>query len=1354
VRKVTAPPTPTPAQVAAYETLKKQVGVYAEGAREYRDTVTEIIKLHYGMKKREVLEGLDIAVAHEKQTLRAAQLTAIAALEQFIKDYSGAAKDDDATPNAMYRLAALYEDRARGEDAKEDMSIGLRPAIAYYKRVLVEFPDYRERAGVMYFLGHAMNDAGRTDEAQQVWRALVCNNHFTYPTPPDPKDPEHDTVRPLPQDNKEEFWIGFRQRYPSPDYLRRRGRPTETVFVDPYPADCKGVGQPNIGPKDDPKYVQEVWWQIGNWEFDQLDNGAGLIRGRTADPYLLTLPSVWGYNRGASAYQHALEYKNRNLFGVALYKYAWTLFKQQRYEAATREFVKLLTFTDEQEKLTGDSGADFRAEAYQYIAGSLLNVDFKGPDADEPYIPRPDPIEEGDPLAEKKLHVAVDRVQDPSLIPQDKPWAIEIYKSLASEMRGVNHFANAIEVYQAVLKKWPMHASAPEVQASIAETYDQMNLINNRPGTPEWDRVAGQALGARTALANYIGNTPWVDANKDNPQAIQAAERLVKGGLRNAAAAHTNNARQALADAQASGDPAYQIERLTRAQADYRLAAMGWYGFLPQDENAPDAYESRYWLADARFNVVRIGVVLNKLDKNRFPEPSPKEIDEARQAALDVRDSNEDDKYLQNAALMVVGVADVRRDLEYQRYDATGGQSGIEKVTELKVTADEPPKPLKTPLPAAVKESMAARDEYVQRVPASMDTEGNLSLFQYYVGETYFLYGQFDEARGRFEPMYKERCGKDKYGYLAWEKLITMSNKMGDAERSRQLAEAEKAKSCALSEEQKQAGALIVNPTLQEAAYVKAREKFDQAQKASPGPERDKLWREAGAMYEAALSAAPGRDEAPEAAMNAAYAYKQVGDFNKAIDLYNKFIAEYGSEERLTTLQKGDAKEKKAPDLKKYEERVKFLGGAYDALASTYYGFFNYQRAAETFDKIASNERFDEKKRKDSARNAMVLYANMGQRQKMLDQSKIYAKLKPTADEKANADFLIADYDYKQWNPQGADNGGNREVRIAADRAHQQFYAQNKNNAAAGKYALESAWKVAKLKKAGGDPAARGWSKTTITAWEAFDRQNTKTPEGAKESTLPPYSDYGAEAEYSLIDDELREKYDYETNHHRYTGAVDDIVGEYDANGNLKKPGKLQTSKKEATSQAEKLDHTINTYKSPEWTPAALARQGTIADSIRTALYETRPPALKYFTAREEALLKQLENSGRDDLQEKADQYRDAKKDAWRERRDKEIAAMDEGAVGRYVTAVLLARQLNVGNAAVSHAIARLAYLENVAGADKMQTYVSKVIDPTDPERKRTVQYQEGMFMQARAGLTSTPPASGRPTPAPVPPAP
>jgi tetratricopeptide (TPR) repeat protein len=1337
VRKVAAElPPPTPEQLSALQAMQAETDAYENGAREYRDTVTTIVQLHYEEKKKEILSGLDREITTEKAELKKARETAIAKLEQFIQTYSGPRAQPEATPDAMYRLAALYEERARSEDANQDLSIGLKPAIALYKRVINEFPKYRELAGIYYFLGHAYNDSNRTEEAQQVWRSLVCHNHYPYPTAADPKNPDADTITKLPQDNEEPYWSAWRNVHHDPRSLKRGG--PDTTYIDPYPSDCVAIDQPSLRIGEEPKYVAEVWWQIGNWEFDQQDLRGGVVKEEPA--------AVYDYNRAASAYQHSMQGKKYPLYGVAVYKYAWTLFKQQRYEAATRQFVQLLLYTDQMQKERGDPGADFRSEAYTYIAGSLTNIDFKGPDPSEPYIARPDIVdtEPRPEVAELKLHVAVERVKDPSLIPQDKPWTIEIYKALAGEFRSLNQFNNAIEVYADILKKWPMDPTAPDVQAAIAETYDQLN-VTKRVGTPEHDKLAAKALEARTMLANYIGNTPWTDANKDNPAALQNAERLVRGGLRLAAAQHTNNGKAQLMAAGQTGDPNEQSDHLSRALSEYKLAALGWQGFLKQDENAPDAYDSRFWLADAKHNQVRIDVLLHKLKRERFPEPSQREVDEAKAAAIDVRDSNEDDKYLEPAAFFAVDESDVNRDVEYQRFVDTKGTSGIEQRTEVKFdgTDVEKRKVISSPVPPPVLNSLSAREEYVQRVPTNLDVNHRAMEYQYYAAETYFLYGDFDDAKARFEPMYRDHCGKDEYGYKAWEKLITMSNLSRDAERSRQLAEAEKNHSCAVNDTQKVSAEGIVKPTIQAAFYQDAAKVFKQAQDASPGPERDKLWRKSAEMYEGALKEAPGRDEAPEAAINGAYAYKQVGEFGKAIDMYNLFISNYGSEANLSKLDKGDGKT--PPDPAKYKTRLQFLGDAYTALSTTYYGFFNYQRAAETYEKIGGISRFDEKRRKDAARNAMVLYANMGQREKAAANYHTLLTLHPSPDERANADFLVADYDYKQWNPKGSDSGSNRQSRQNAEGALQGFYGTNRGNPAAAKFALEAAYEVFKMKKTVGDTSYRGAATTTIAAWEFF-RAHASIKDGKSEALTPPFSDYAAEAEYTLDNDEIRANYDYETGHHKYTGATEDILGKFDKNGTQLKAGAYQTDAKAAQKYDEKLEHIAATYPSLEWVPAAIARQGSIYDALRTGLYNAVPPAIKYFTPQQEALLKQLENSGRQNLQDQADELRTTVKEGWRKKKDVELTAADELMVRRYATAVALARKYNVRNDEVTHAIARLAYFTDIIGNDKMREYVSKAKDPNGS----SISYSDNMYLQSRPGLTATPAPNGEGLPVPV----
>jgi hypothetical protein len=1153
--------------------------------------------------------------------------------------------------------------------------------------------------------------------------------------------------------------VNWRQRFrdwKSP----RKGNP-ETTYEEVYPQDCQWIAQPKLRQGDDPKYVPEVWWQIGNWEFDQLD-----IRGGNTDDEPV---AVWDLNRAASAYVQALKFKAQPVHSVSLYKYAWTLFKQQRYEEATKQFKNLLLETDELEK-AGQAVGDFRSEAYTYIASSLTNIDFAGPGDWEPFIARPDIVDtEPKPeVAEKKLHIAIDRVKDPAIIPQDKPWTIEVYKGLAMEFRSLNHFNNAIETYELILKKWPMHPTACETQNAIAETYDQM-LVTKKQGTPEYEALSAKTLEARTLLAGYIGTTPWTDANKENPGAIQTCERLVRGGLRQAAAAHTNKGKAYLLGAAQSGNEKEALDMLGRSLQEYRLAALGWQGYLKQDENAPDAYESRFWLADAYNKMIRVQYLLWQRKPDTYAEPTQKDIDAAKAAAIDVRDSNEDDKYLDVAAVMVVEETDVRRDLEYARYDRTKGSQGIQKRLQIEENnpGTEQSSVVTAAVPQVVVESIKVRDEYITRVPPDKDTNKNSILYAYDNADVYFVYGQFKDARDRFTPIYKEHCGKDEYGYKAWEKLISMAAKSHDIDTARQLAEAEQKHSCVVAGTdptlQGKASALAT-AIGQEAGYVDAKRKFIEAcgrdllketDRCDPVTDKNKkTWEEAAHLYEDALKAAPGRNEAPAAAMRAAFSWKQIGHFNEAIADYNLFISEYGKEKTLDTLQNGDkTKGGAGKDPDQYKKRVNFLQLAYDELGTTYYGFFNYQKAAETYDKTAANERFEKTKRKDAARNAMTLYNAIGQRDKMLNQYRIVNKLDPTTEERANYDYLVADFDYRQWNKDGRDEGSNKQARLQAQASLNSFYNANKANKAAAKYALEAIWKVAKLRKAGGDIGYRDAFKSTIAAWDFMKLYGVIGKDGQPEANSPPYTDYGAEAEYTLLDEEIHDKFDYETGHHNYQAMnAEQIMGKLDQKtGKFIKTGAYQDDAKKADEYDQKLQHIVSTYRSLEFVPAAIARQGSLYDSLRTGLYYCAGKKFNdnLIPQQFRQILQQMKASGRDDLIDKASDIEAAIKQGWRDKRDQETNAADEIMVRRYSQAYTLGKAYNVKTPSVTRALGRLAYFTPLIGNAKMRQYVTGTTDPTDQSKMRKLSYSDDMFLQAHPGLTALPQTSGVAPPAP-----
>jgi hypothetical protein len=1311
-----APPSPPPtaAQLKAFAILQQEAAEYEKGTKDFRRNLTMIVRNHYEQRRKRVLSALDRELSVEKRGLDESRDEAIARLEEFVARYSGPNADPRATPDAMFRLGALYEEKARAR-SDADLTTGLDPAISMYRRIIREFPKYEEIAAVHYYLGHSFTDSGRIEEGQQAWRTLVCASRYSVQD--DPKDAGKILLQPMPQDHEDKFWNDWYNKNPVPlDQAKgkraaaiKRGAnklidTEELTFADPYDG-CKPLPQ-KTEPGDDPRYLAEIWWQLGNFHFDQIDPHGG--------PYNL--------NRAVVAYQQSMQYTKPPIYGVSLYKLAWTYFKQQRYHTAVDWFVKLLGYADDQEAKTGDPGADFRQEAFTYIAGSLTYVDFEGPPPELPYIPRSDVLDtESDPLlAEQKMAIAITRVQDPQLIPQDKKWTVEIYKALAQEFIEITQNRNAVATLELTLHKFPMDRDAPVMQNKVAELYDQLSRLAP-DGSAARTEYGSKALEARTKLAAYVGTTPWVDANRDDPEALTTAEQLVKGGLKRAAADHTNFARAYKDKALELNDAGEQRALVEKAIAEYRLAETGWNAYLEQDPQAMDAYESRFWLADSRFWVVVLQAGIGRT-------PKAEEVKAAHDSAATVRDSNEDDKYLQPSAYYVVTVAEKVLEDQYRVYQDSNGQQGIEKREELRFSGEgEARKPVQDPIPQPVLDAIKARDEYNDRIPIERDPQKNGLLYAFQSADLYFVYGDFENAKKRFRPLYDQYCGVNEWGYKAWEKLISMSNFEGNAAESRKLAEG---KSCAYDAETQKAEEQIRKPVKQGVAYLDARKLYEEAEKMPDGPERNKKWREAAAGYKVALDAAPDRDEAPEAAMNGAFAYKQVGEYDKAIEMYELFISRYGSEKALSGLKNGDAKAKPpvAAQPKKYEERVKYLQGAYDALAGAYVLFFNYPRAAETYDKISTNQNFPEKSRRDAARQGLSLYASLGDRGGMTRARERFQGLGASPKEMAEADFTVASAELKRWDPYSADEGGNAAARRSAERAMDDYYTVNKNKDAAAQYVVQAAYWSAKTRKAvlAGD-TNKYWD-STIAAFEKWKRLAPQ--EGGKNSALGSReANMAAEADFTMRDEEISKDFDYESGHHRYKGTMVEVIGQYNKDA------------LDAKKWFDKLQHVVDNYVSPEWTTASIARQGSLYDSLRTGLYNTRPPELKIFDAKTEAIIKRAESSDNPDLQEKADAARVSAQKAWRDKRDQELNSADQLMVDRYANAVVLARRYNVSNPQVIRAIRRLAFITDVIGEAKMKQFTGGVKD---------LSYTEGMFPRMRPGISSAPPPSGAPAPLPA----
>ncbi|MEO7097352.1 MAG: hypothetical protein ABI175_29090, partial [Polyangiales bacterium] len=714
-----APNAPTGDQATALAQLEAAAKDYRVGASAYSKAIGQIIRQRYEQKRKARLSQLQENIDKDMVELKKARLDTMERLKAFLAKYPDV---PEHTPNAMFRLAALYEEQAVDSDvdpADPDYTNKLRaayePAERLYRDIVARFPKYSQRASVHFFLGALLSDTGRGPESLYVWRALVCSNHFEFPVPPAASPAEEkarekwkDGIPPGPQDHDMAFWDKWREtHYTIPDPKAKKkpapakkpgAAPTvananEDEYVNPYPDDCVPLGGATTATGEEPQFVSQAWWRIGEYHYSRGDDSAEEEGYFGASPYRL--------NRALTSYEHAIKTSNETVKVFAMYKIAWTLYKQQRYSGARQKFLELLNYFDEKEKSGGQSGdAQMRQDAYDYTAASLTYLDMEGPGANEPFIERDDIFGQFSGKAlETKLEVALDRVQDPKLVPQDKAWTPKIYKALAAEFESDEVQLDAIETYELILKKWDCDSEAPKFQKTIADLYDLLAIKAEIPADKEM--YSGKALEARTKLLNYVGNTKWTECNKNNPDAIRTAESLMNEGVKNAAGRHTQLGRVYMS--QASADPEgspKQKNDLQHARDEYLLADRGWSAYLNQDPDAADAYESKFFIADARHKVVFATKLLEeKLDA--------KKVDEARAAAVEVRDSNLDDKYLRYAAYFAVDVVDMLAQEGFDAYMKSGCQAG----TGIEVVESPLDEPQDACRPDGEKES---RDEKTQ----------------------------------------------------------------------------------------------------------------------------------------------------------------------------------------------------------------------------------------------------------------------------------------------------------------------------------------------------------------------------------------------------------------------------------------------------------------------------------------------------------------------------------------------------------------------------------------------------------------------------------------------------------------
>ncbi len=1283
-----AEPGSGPANARFLAELAQEAHQFEADARDYQQLLGRIVKHHYQRRRQLLLRQLDRNIAVESRKLHRARRHAIAQLEAFIDKHGRGPQKGEHTPDAMLRLAALYAERAReaaitSGNAVRASAIDLKPAIALYEQIVRDHPSYSQRATTLYHLGHAYFDTAQLERAQQAWRALVCSNYYRFGT----------TIQALPQDHDPRWWKNWRERRRAATHPGGSGSTgaapasSEAVFVDPYPHDCRPL-QPRLisGASN---YIAEAWWRIGDHHFEASDSRGG--------PYLL--------NRAASAYRHARSVPRPPVYDVATYKLAWTYYRQQRYRASVKRFVELLHLADLRQQQSGDPGTDFRSEAVTYIAGGLTYRDFAGPSATEPYSPRQDILDtESRPgLVEQQMRVAIKRVQDPQIIPQDKPWTLDIYRALAAEFKEYGQLNNVVELDKVALARFPVAAQAPQVQLEIAESYRA--LARTATGA-EHRRYVRLAREAQDALSNYVdqpGSRPaWVAAHQDDPEILDWARRLLREALRNAAVAHTNEARRLVSRAD-QVDASRQKTNLQQALQQYRQAARAWGSYLWQYEARSQRYKDRYWLADAHAKVVAMQARLGQL-------PKAEQVERAQRLARELRDSTESTTLLQPAALLVVRVAQHVVKAHQRVFQQSGSSRGLAPRTRVSTKrVKQGVQVVRDELPAPVRAMIAAFDEYVTQVPAAQDVHGNHPVFAYQAAEVLFLYGHLNEARKRLRRILQLQCGKTTQGFAAWVKLLTIANLQGASSHSQRLVKAARTQSCAMTAADKVVQRRLISGTIEASLLEHARVWLTKAkQRVSPSA-RKSAWREAAALYARAFDNAT--DDGAEAALSGAHAYQQAGRYAAAIVLYRKMIERF---DEMGLLDQSQAKPARLA------QRVQQLQLAYGQLASSYALSFDYARAAQSYKKISEHAHFDVAARRAAAQNAVRLFAALEQPAAAKASSKLLLSLTPPIEEVVQTQWRVVSATLAAWpGARSPDRGRHAAARLAALRALKRFYRRYQGKPAAGRQLVEAAYHLARVRRAGNKPAAaRRWCNKAV---KAFDAWLSKV--GAAKATSTSQADMAAECAYRSIDQALRTGFDYAAGHHRYAGVITEVIKAFRRDVSI-----------EAKARFAQLQTVIEKYGSRRWAVAARARQGSVYDALRTGLYFARPPALKLFTAKEQRLLNQLKSKCQrlNNCSATYDMFSTNRRIKWNQQRELLLADVDKAMVAAYVEAIVWARAWHVPLGQARGALTRLGWLTDVLGDARLRSYTSNI---KVPGTAKLFVYTDQMFLRMRPGL-------------------
>lgn len=506
-----------------------------------------------------------------------------------------------------------------------------------------------------------------------------------------------------------------------------------------------------------------------------------------------------------------------------------------------------------------------------------------------------------------------------------------------------------------------------------------------------------------------------------------------------------------------------------------------------------------------------------------------------------------------------------------------------------------------------------------------------------------------------------------------------------------------------------------------EEAFAAARDVYQRAQAPSDGADSAGRWLRAAQLFRIVQEKDPDSPLAVEAIVMGASSFRQAGAMAEAVKLYQRLVERYGGDDALDVL----ARDKSDP--RAYSDRLRFLQLALEQLSQAHLLWLDYLAAAQIFEQTALNRHFEKPARIDAASNALLLYAQLGQRNRMDILRSTWVKLAPSEEHKRKIEWLFVQDDLSRYDPQKQKDPANRAARSAAIRSLETFCRVNRGKLGASGLVIRGSYHIASLQRSAGDEAgARSWCREATTA---FDQHLASARAGGRDDMVlgSVEADMAAECHYRTLDAGLRRGFDYDSGYFRYAGEPREVFDKL-----------RQDVETHAKDWYDKLQQVIDKYRSRRWAIAARARQGTLYDSCREGLLNTAPPRLKLYTDKEERLLGKLASlcagKGQQAACEKEASFRAQRRAQWQQARDRELEPANRIMVRSYAEALLWAKAWQIPGIVRDHnAARRLSELTRELGDTRLREYTEGIRAPLSGE---AFHYRDGMFTLRAVGLT------------------